>query len=201
MGNAASKTRKLPTARAINARPTPSWAGARTGDGGQPHLRASGSKNADITADAGDPHLLSNLRALGPVTITSRTTAGTNARVADVLQKQAESESDAQLTRPGRNKLHAETLAALLDELREIGWHPARAQEIAALAERYNIDLDVLTGLRGVLNTPSIGPAIRKTGVSMTAVWIEESHLAKPQNANLPLSPQPEPQTPTKSKH
>jgi len=77
-----------------------------------------------------------------------------------MLQQQAESEEDALRTRPGRNKLHSHNLASLLDELREVGHSPARAHEVAALAERYDIDLSQLQHLRAVLNTPSIGATV-----------------------------------------
>ncbi|KZV91101.1 hypothetical protein EXIGLDRAFT_770263 [Exidia glandulosa HHB12029] len=188
MGGAASKARKLPSAASGATKAKPALAGARAGDPTAPSLppRASGTRTAAIDADAKDPQLLANLSKLGQVAIESRSTSGTSERISRAFAQQVQSEDEGARTRPPRNKLHASALAQLLDELRDLRTN----DEVAQLAERYNMDLDVLERLAQVVNTPSIDRAERtvvdgQQRLVMNASWIRKPKMDAPRTRRL----------------
>lgn len=71
----------------------------------------------------------------------------------EIHQKREASELEAASFKPIRNRLHASTLTELLDERKNV----SSAAEMAELAKKYNVDLQVLERLARFVNSPSIG--------------------------------------------
>ena len=68
-----------------------------------------------------------------------------------ILQSRTLSEQQAASNTPIRNRLHASALSTLLDERKSL-----RTQtEVARLADRYDVDIDLLDRLTRFVNAPS----------------------------------------------
>ncbi|KAH8117475.1 hypothetical protein DFH11DRAFT_1504699 [Phellopilus nigrolimitatus] len=154
MGGASSKaSRRLPS------KPSTSWAGARTDRAGpsQPQrpspAAASETKDKAIEMDAGDPHFMRKLNQLGPVKVDHHmSTFRTDAHVKHVLHSRDVSEQQATSHAATRNRILASELFDLLEHKKST----ASLNELIKLANRYDMDVDVLERLGAFANTPSI---------------------------------------------
>jgi len=185
MGASSSKAaRKLPT------RAKPTWAGARTNiDAGTsegrptPPLRspppeASETRSEAIERDAKDPHFMANLSRIGQVNVPNPAAAVQTANhMKHVLRTLQTSEEEAASPTPVQNRLHASSLSELLDERKSI----TSTLELAELAKRYGIDVEVLERVAQYVNSPSVGESgtnrtVDDQGeekITMQATWVD----------------------------
>ncbi|KDQ12310.1 hypothetical protein BOTBODRAFT_34597 [Botryobasidium botryosum FD-172 SS1] len=185
MGSSSSKVaRKLPT------RAKPTWAGSRTNiEAGTaegrpaPPLRAplpeaSETRSDAIERDAKDPHFMANLSRIGQVNVPNPAAAVRTANhMKHVLSTLQASEEEAASLSPIQNRLHASSLSELLDERKSI----TSTRELADLAKRYGIDVEVLEGVAKYVNSPSVGESgttrtVDEQGeekITMQATWVD----------------------------
>ncbi|KAL1748128.1 hypothetical protein HDZ31DRAFT_60662 [Schizophyllum fasciatum] len=174
MGSSASKaSRTLPKKK-------PSWAGARVGDtppapAARPKPVASETKNDAIMEDAGDPHLLANLRKLGAVKVDHhmQTVRVASDDTAKMLQTRVQADEEAASFQLSRNHLFSYALTQLLEE--------RKTQPASVLAEKYNIDAAKIESLSRFVNVATIDTArqrrmVLKSGeeyVESPVIWVE----------------------------
>ncbi|KAL1717334.1 hypothetical protein EV715DRAFT_203559 [Schizophyllum commune] len=155
MGSSASKaTRTLPKKK-------PSWSGARTGEmppppPSRPRPVASETKTDAIMEDAGDPHLLANLRKLGAVKVDHHMQTASDG-TAKMLQTRLEADEEAASFTLNRNHLFSYALTQLLEE--------RKTTPVPVLAEKYNIDAARIESLCRFVNVPTIDTARQRRTV------------------------------------
>ncbi|THH03853.1 hypothetical protein EW145_g5955 [Phellinidium pouzarii] len=153
MGGASSKiSRKFPS------KPTQSWAGARTDTANQTLRNATASelKDSAIEKDARDPHFMQKLSQLGPVHVDHHMVTDTHMK--NILRSRDVSEQQASSHTPTRNRMLAGMLFDLLEQRKSV----RSKDELSKLADRYDIDLDVMERLAAFTNTPSIVEGSRR---------------------------------------
>ncbi|KAK7043637.1 hypothetical protein VNI00_008248 [Paramarasmius palmivorus] len=167
MGSASSKAaRKLPKRTEI-----PSWTSGTTQapnvNSVKPETRstrplASEEKDEAIMNDAADPHFLSNLNRLGPVSINQplqpvRSAAAVKSR--QLLESRMR--SDRQEIAPAQNEISASTLSFLLNQRKS-----SKPEELESLVNKYGISLSKLESIARYVNSPSIqsSSAVRTVG-------------------------------------
>ncbi|KAH8833553.1 hypothetical protein DL96DRAFT_1577500, partial [Flagelloscypha sp. PMI_526] len=126
-------------------------------------LRAAEVKNEDIRLDGADPHLLANLRKLGPVAVdhhmqTIKTQAQTIGKGFEAWTRSEDEVASGQLS---RNHLRESRLSNFFKEYNKAS-DPAQLESIA---KSYNMDLTVASNLVQYVTTPTIDTASSTSAV------------------------------------
>uniref|UniRef100_A0A0W0FU55 Uncharacterized protein n=1 Tax=Moniliophthora roreri TaxID=221103 RepID=A0A0W0FU55_MONRR len=194
MGSASSKAaRKLPKRSEI-----PSWTpgpaqkpdvdAARMEGRHNTRPLASGKKDAAILEDAKDPHFLSNLSQLGPVSVNQplqpvRSAAAAKSR--QLLENRMRSDQEEISPHTFRNRVSGPTLTFVLDQ-RKSG---VSIEEVKNLANKHGVDLEKLESVSRYVNSVSIqnGSVVRTVGqdgeesvsvmTSASRIHLSPSHL------------------------
>ncbi|KAI0029868.1 hypothetical protein K488DRAFT_55431 [Vararia minispora EC-137] len=167
MGSSVSKTSRV-FPKTTAAKPPPLWASAQSVDARKPEpnrhpvARVSEHRDDGIVKDSSDPHLLANLRQLGQVRVdhhmqSIRTVCAKEVRQAFASRRQAD--EDASHTQTPRNRLWTFMLATVLEKRNQL----RSRDELRALADEYNMDIDVLERVGRFINVPTV----QETGTAM----------------------------------
>lgn len=187
MGAASSKAkRELPT------KLSPSWAGQRTD--GPVHAAArripplaTEKKDSTIERDAKDPHFMKNLAQLGQVKVDHHmaTYRTADPRMSNILRTQKLSEQQASSYDSTRNRLLASSLFELLEQRNKSV--VSTREDLARLATRFDMDVDVLERLGRTVNSPSpVSGSMKKVvnedgeeRITYLAEWVDPLYAAK----------------------
>ncbi|EJU05707.1 hypothetical protein DACRYDRAFT_41033, partial [Dacryopinax primogenitus] len=108
---------------------------------------------AVIKQDAQDPHLLSQLNRIGPVTVNPQNMpfqTAQSARIAKIFQTRQATEEASEV--PQRNRLPVQAVTDMLNERKS-----AKTQaDLANLAKDYSVDVEVLNRLAERFNSPTV---------------------------------------------